>query len=156
MQQAFVLSHNQTLKLNYLLIKNKVLNWRRLDAKITSYHFSQMKAWSKFDVINPPSIHFIFTKNKEQESLMHNKWPSESNKKYNISTLYGDIVKCISLKKIKKNHWKEAFFRKLVAGVGFEPTTFRLWAWRATKLLYPAIRKRKICQNINNYNDYSW
>ena len=27
----------------------------------------------------------------------------------------------------------------LVAGEGFEPTTFRLWAWRATKLLYPAI-----------------
>ncbi len=27
----------------------------------------------------------------------------------------------------------------LVAGDGFEPTTFRLWAWRATKLLYPAI-----------------
>ena len=28
---------------------------------------------------------------------------------------------------------------KLVAGVGFEPTTFRLWAWRATGLLHPAI-----------------
>ena len=27
----------------------------------------------------------------------------------------------------------------LVAGVGFEPTTFRLWAWRATRLLHPAI-----------------
>ena len=27
---------------------------------------------------------------------------------------------------------------KLVAGVGFEPTTFRLWAWRATGLLHPA------------------
>ena len=26
----------------------------------------------------------------------------------------------------------------LVAGVGFEPTTFRLWAWRATGLLHPA------------------
>ena len=32
------------------------------------------------------------------------------------------------------------FLLKLVAGVGFEPTTFRLWAWRATGLLYPAIR----------------
>ena len=32
------------------------------------------------------------------------------------------------------------FSLKLVAGVGFEPTTFRLWAWRATGLLYPAIR----------------
>ncbi len=27
----------------------------------------------------------------------------------------------------------------LVAGVGFEPTAFRLWAWRATRLLHPAI-----------------
>jgi transposase InsO family protein len=27
---------------------------------------------------------------------------------------------------------------KVVAGVGFEPTTFRLWAWRATGLLHPA------------------
>ena len=26
----------------------------------------------------------------------------------------------------------------LVAGVGFEPTTFWLWARRATRLLYPA------------------
>jgi len=31
--------------------------------------------------MNPPSIHFILTKNKEQESLVHNKWPNESNKK---------------------------------------------------------------------------
>ena len=31
----------------------------------------------------------------------------------------------------------------LVAGVGFEPTTFRLWAWRATGLLHPAPRKEK-------------
>ena len=29
-------------------------------------------------------------------------------------------------------------FCVLVAGVGFEPTTFRLWAWRATGLLHPA------------------
>ena len=28
--------------------------------------------------------------------------------------------------------------RLLVAGVGFEPTTFGLWAQRATRLLYPA------------------
>ena len=27
----------------------------------------------------------------------------------------------------------------LVAGVGFEPTTFWLWARRATRLLYPAM-----------------
>ena len=27
---------------------------------------------------------------------------------------------------------------KVVAGVGFEPTTSRLWALRATRLLYPA------------------
>ena len=27
----------------------------------------------------------------------------------------------------------------LVAGEGFEPSTFRLWAWRATRLLHPAI-----------------
>ena len=27
----------------------------------------------------------------------------------------------------------------LVAGGGFEPPTFRLWAWRATGLLHPAI-----------------
>ena len=29
----------------------------------------------------------------------------------------------------------------MVAGVGFEPTTFGLWAQRATRLLYPAITK---------------
>ena len=28
----------------------------------------------------------------------------------------------------------------LVAGVGFEPTTFRLWAWWATGLLHPATK----------------
>ena len=33
---------------------------------------------------------------------------------------------------------------QLVAGVGFEPTTFRLWAWRATGLLHPAIRNIQI------------
>ena len=27
----------------------------------------------------------------------------------------------------------------MVAGAGFEPATFRLWAWRATWLLHPAI-----------------
>ena len=30
-------------------------------------------------------------------------------------------------------------FEILVAGVGFEPTTFWLWARRATRLLYPAM-----------------
>ena len=29
---------------------------------------------------------------------------------------------------------------KMVAGARFELTTFRLWAWRATGLLHPAIR----------------
>lgn len=29
-------------------------------------------------------------------------------------------------------------FKIMVAGVGFEPTTFWLWARRATRLLYPA------------------
>ena len=28
---------------------------------------------------------------------------------------------------------------KMGAGTGFEPVTFRLWAWRATGLLHPAI-----------------
>ena len=32
----------------------------------------------------------------------------------------------------------EPFFRNLVAGAGFEPTTFGLWARRATRLLHPA------------------
>ena len=27
----------------------------------------------------------------------------------------------------------------MVAGDGFEPPTFRLWAWRATRLLHPAV-----------------
>ena len=37
-------------------------------------------------------------------------------------------------------NYTQAFdiFYFLVAGVGFEPTTFRLWAWRATGLLHPA------------------
>ena len=30
--------------------------------------------------------------------------------------------------------------KKLVAGTGFEPATFWLWAKRATKLLYPATK----------------
>ena len=46
----------------------------------------------------------------------------------------------------------------LVAGAGFEPTTFRLWAWRATGLLHPAINWCwsimlfiLICQAKNHY-----
>ena len=44
----------------------------------------------------------------------------------------------------------------LVAGVGFEPTTFRLWAWRATGLLHPAPSKlfrltiKKAAQYLRN------
>lgn len=36
----------------------------------------------------------------------------------------------------------------MVAGAGFEPTTFRLWAWRATELLYPAM-----CYTLLSYNN---
>jgi len=32
--------------------------------------------------------------------------------------------------------------------VGFEPTTSRLWAWRAAKLLYPAKNKTLITKTI--------
>ena len=35
-------------------------------------------------------------------------------------------------------YWKLGLFN-LVAGAGFEPTTFGLWARRATRLLHPAI-----------------
>ena len=35
-----------------------------------------------------------------------------------------------------------------IAGVGFEPTTSRLWAWRAAKLLYPAKNKTLITKTI--------
>ncbi len=35
---------------------------------------------------------------------------------------------------------KECWCLSLVAGAGFEPAAFRLWAWRATGLLHPAIR----------------
>ena len=36
--------------------------------------------------------------------------------------------------------WCCNYWNILVAGVGFEPTTFRLWAWRATGLLHPATK----------------
>ena len=35
----------------------------------------------------------------------------------------------------------------MVAGAGFEPTTFGLWARRATKLLHPAIE-------VDKYTDF--
>ena len=47
--------------------------------------------------------------------------------------------KGLSPHKKKKPTSKRTLTRKLVAGAGFEPTTFRLWAWRATRLLHPAI-----------------
>ncbi len=37
---------------------------------------------------------------------------------------------------------KSAVLLEVVAGAGFEPTTFGLWARRATKLLHPAFEKR--------------
>ena len=48
----------------------------------------------------------------------------------------------------KKNHSKVAnSLIFLVAGVGFEPTTFRLWAWRATGLLHPASKTSQLAIN---------
>ena len=41
----------------------------------------------------------------------------------------------------KRKPTSQSAFKKLVAGIGFEPMTFRLWAWRATWLLNPAIRE---------------
>ena len=43
----------------------------------------------------------------------------------------------------------------LVAGEGFEPTTFGLWARRATKLLHPAITKWRRKRDSNPCADYS-
>ena len=39
---------------------------------------------------------------------------------------------------LKFQIWNPKFQRKLVAGTGFEPATFGLWAQRATGLLHPA------------------
>ena len=39
-------------------------------------------------------------------------------------------------------------FRNLVAGAGFEPTTFGLWARRATRLLHPASALQNYTQEI--------
>ena len=36
-------------------------------------------------------------------------------------------------------HSNKEYTRDLVAGAGFEPTTFGLWARRAARLLHPAI-----------------
>lgn len=45
---------------------------------------------------------------------------------------------------------------KMVAGVGFEPTTFRLWAWRANQAAPP--RENYTHIDINNFfkNGGSW
>ena len=69
-----------------------------------------------------------------------------------ISTLSSRFVKCICKKKPKKNNekCKETVGIFLVAGVGFEPTTFRLWAWRATGLLHPASKKNAVAERLGS------
>ena len=66
---------------------------------MSSKYFLQTLTLPKFNVINPPSIHFIFTNNKEQESLVHNKWPNESNK----VGVYLHFLKVLSNAFAKKN-----------------------------------------------------
>ncbi len=47
----------------------------------------------------------------------------------------------------KTHRFHDVFF--LVAGTGFEPVTFGLWARRATWLLYPAtLQLRRILPNL--------
>ena len=43
----------------------------------------------------------------------------------------------------------------MVAGAGFEPTAFGLWARRATKLLHPAINKWRRKRDSNPCADFS-
>ena len=65
----------------------------------------------------------------------------------------------------RKAHQKEKDLRYslksfLVAGAGFEPTTFGLWARRATRLLHPAIlnykRNTKISASKRRRPDLNW
>ncbi len=44
----------------------------------------------------------------------------------------------------------DIIYNLLVAGVGFEPTTFRLWAWRATGLLHPASKKNAVAERLGS------
>ena len=53
-----------------------------------------------------------------------------------------------------KKPLKWVAFRKLVAGAGFEPTTFGLWARRATKLLHPASMERILVIMITDGKRY--
>ena len=67
------------------------------------------------------------------------------NEEFDV-TLWKSIPR-VSPRKMRKNENKAKTLYVLVAGGGFEPPTFRLWAWQATVLLYPAPRKVK-CGDI--------
>ena len=63
-----------------------------------------------------------------------------ANKKMAVSTGIEPAIFCVTGR--RGNHCTTRPF--LVAGEGFEPTTFGLWAQRATGLLYPAIKQKNI------------
>ena len=52
-----------------------------------------------------------------------------------VSTGLGPAIFCVTGRRVNQLHHETI----LVAGEGFEPSTFGLWAQRATELLHPAI-----------------
>ena len=61
--------------------------------------------------------------------------PTELWSQMAVSTGLEPAIFCVTGRRVNQLHHET----KLVAGEGFEPTTFGLWAQRATKLLHPAI-----------------
>ena len=84
-----------------------------------------------FPFVHPSLIYSIAKISKKQKQ--------NQCKKYTPATpTYHHRVR-IEKKYKKRKPTSRSAYSKLVAGIGFEPMTFRLWAWRATWLLNPAI-----------------
>ena len=65
-------------------------------------------------------------------------WAIEPYKKMAVPKGLEPSIFCVTGRRV--NHYTT---EPMVAGVGFEPTTFGLWARRASRLLHPAIYKFK-------------
>ena len=75
---------------------------------------------------------------------LQNQWKMKLPAKAYNSSAYG---------KAEKENEKREWERYLVAGAGFEPTTFGLWARRATRLLHPASETCLVYSFIQNLQE---
>ena len=94
-----------------------------------------------YERIGYVNFHFIkwwlrMESNHRHKDFQSSALPTELQSHMAVSTGIEPAIFCVTGRRV--NHCTT---KPLVAGVGFEPTTFGLWAQRATELLHPAINK---------------